>query len=153
MAEGIHMRSKIGSMCWKTILNGLVSLRNVISPNRKVRFVKMTLKGEAHIWWQSVEEHLHQLCQPPISDWEVMKFKLQEKYGAKHYVQYPQTAYQKTAYLNPQTLATVMRQRPTQKPKFSNAHPHRRHNQYLHKSHKIQPPQNTVKPIPIRPLR
>jgi hypothetical protein len=59
-------------------------------PNRKVRFVKMMLKNEARIWWRSVEEYHHHLCLPPISDWGVMKIKLQEKYGAKHYFQDPQ---------------------------------------------------------------
>jgi hypothetical protein len=40
----------------------------------------MKLKGQARVWWQSVEEHLHRLRQPPITDWEEMKLKLQEKY-------------------------------------------------------------------------
>jgi hypothetical protein len=50
----------------------------------------MTPKGESHIWWHSVKEYHHHLRLPPISDWEVMIFKLQKKYGAKHHVQYPQ---------------------------------------------------------------
>jgi hypothetical protein len=48
------------------------------------------LKGEARIWWHSIEEYHHHLRLPPISDWEVMKVKLQEKYGATHHTQYPQ---------------------------------------------------------------
>jgi hypothetical protein len=38
-----------------------------LSPDRKVRFVKMKLKGQAHVWWQREEEYLHRLCLPPIS--------------------------------------------------------------------------------------
>jgi hypothetical protein len=39
-----------------------------LSPDRKVRFVKMKLKGQAHVWWHSVEEYLHRLRLPPITD-------------------------------------------------------------------------------------
>lgn len=46
----------------------------------QVRFVKMKFKGQVRVWWQSVEEHLHRLRQPPIADWDEMKLKLQEKY-------------------------------------------------------------------------
>jgi hypothetical protein len=51
-----------------------------LSLDRRVRFVKMKLKGQARVWWQSVEEHLQRLRQPSISDWGEMKMKLQEKY-------------------------------------------------------------------------
>lgn len=51
-----------------------------LAANRRVRFVKMKLKGHARVWWQSVEEHLHCLQKPPITDWEKMRLKLQEKY-------------------------------------------------------------------------
>jgi hypothetical protein len=47
---------------------------------RKVRFVKMKLKGQARVWWYSVEEQLHRLRRAPILDWEEMRLKLQEKY-------------------------------------------------------------------------
>lgn len=47
---------------------------------RKVHFVRMKMKGQLSVWWQSVEEQLHRLHQPPILDWEEMKLKLQEKY-------------------------------------------------------------------------
>lgn len=30
-----------------------------MSADRKVRFVRMKLKGQAQVWWQSVEEQLH----------------------------------------------------------------------------------------------
>jgi hypothetical protein len=58
-----------------------------LSPDRKVCFVKMKLKGQARIWWQREEEYLHCLRLPPISEWEEMKFKLQEEYEANHYTQ------------------------------------------------------------------
>jgi hypothetical protein len=51
-----------------------------LSLDRKVRFVKMKFKGQARVWWHSVKEYLHRLRFPPISDWEEMKLKLQEKY-------------------------------------------------------------------------
>lgn len=51
-----------------------------LPPNTKVRFVKMKLKGQARIWWSSVEEQLHRARQCPITEWEEMKLRLQEKY-------------------------------------------------------------------------
>jgi hypothetical protein len=51
-----------------------------LSLDRQVRFAKMKLKGQARIWWHSVEEHLHRLKQSPINNWDKMKLKLQEKY-------------------------------------------------------------------------
>jgi hypothetical protein len=51
-----------------------------LSLDRQVRFAKMKLKGQARVWWHSVEERLHRLKQPPITDWDEMKMKLQEKY-------------------------------------------------------------------------
>jgi hypothetical protein len=40
----------------------------------------MKLKGQARVWWHSVEEQLQRLRQPPIVEWDEMKLKLQEKY-------------------------------------------------------------------------
>ncbi|XP_062170468.1 uncharacterized protein LOC133876199 [Alnus glutinosa] len=51
-----------------------------LSLDRQVRFAKMKLKGQARVWWNSVEERLHRLRQPPITDWDEMKIKLQEKF-------------------------------------------------------------------------
>jgi hypothetical protein len=51
-----------------------------LAPTWQVQFVKMKLKGQAWVWWQSVEEHLNRLRRPPIVDWDEMKLKLQEKY-------------------------------------------------------------------------
>jgi hypothetical protein len=64
---------------WVTSLEDYFEWFN-LSSDRQVRFVKMKLKGQARIWWHSVEECLHRLRQPPISDWGEMKMKLQEKY-------------------------------------------------------------------------
>lgn len=51
-----------------------------LSLDRQVRFAKMKLKGQARVWWQSVEERLYHLRLPPIADWDEMKMMLQEKY-------------------------------------------------------------------------
>jgi hypothetical protein len=40
----------------------------------------MKLKGQACMWWNSVEEQLHRSHQRPILEWEEMKLRLQEKY-------------------------------------------------------------------------
>lgn len=62
---------------WITSLEDYFDWFN-LAAERKVRFVKMKLKGQARVWWHSVEEQLHRLRQPPIADWEEMKLKLQE---------------------------------------------------------------------------
>lgn len=51
-----------------------------LSLDRQVRFVKMKLKNQPHVWWHSLEEHLRRLKQPAITDWDEMKLKLMEKY-------------------------------------------------------------------------
>jgi hypothetical protein len=51
-----------------------------LAAERKVQFVKMKLKGQARVWWQSVEDQLYRLRQLAITDWEEMRLKLQEKY-------------------------------------------------------------------------
>jgi len=40
----------------------------------------MKLKGQARVWWNSVEEYHHRLRLLPIFYWDEMKPKLQEKY-------------------------------------------------------------------------
>jgi hypothetical protein len=47
---------------------------------RKVRYIRMKLKGHARVWWGSVEEQLRRTQRPPISHWEEMKERLKEKY-------------------------------------------------------------------------
>lgn len=56
-----------------------------MTKDRKVRFVKMRLKGQTRVRWQSVEEQLYRTHQPPIMDWEKMRLKLQEKYPRQFY--------------------------------------------------------------------
>jgi len=51
-----------------------------VSEDRKVRYVRMKLKGHARAWWGSVEEQLHRTRRPAIYNWEEMKDKLKEKY-------------------------------------------------------------------------
>jgi hypothetical protein len=40
----------------------------------------MKLKGQARVWWNSVEEYHHRLRLLPIFYWDEMKPKIQEKY-------------------------------------------------------------------------
>jgi len=51
-----------------------------VSEDRKVRYVRMKLKGHARAWWGSVEEQLRRTRRPAISNWEEMKERLKEKY-------------------------------------------------------------------------
>ena len=51
-----------------------------LSEDRKVRFAKMKLVGRAKLHWDSVVNHLRKTRQPPITLWEEMKAKLNEKY-------------------------------------------------------------------------
>jgi hypothetical protein len=51
-----------------------------VSEDRKVRYVRMKLKGHARAWWGSVEEQLRRTRRPAIYNWEEMKERLKEKY-------------------------------------------------------------------------
>ncbi|KAG6738607.1 hypothetical protein POTOM_058227 [Populus tomentosa] len=51
-----------------------------VSEDRKVRYVRMKLKGHARAWWGSVEEQLRRTHRPAICNWEEMKERLKEKY-------------------------------------------------------------------------
>jgi len=51
-----------------------------VSEDRKVRYVRMKLKGHARAWWESVEAQLRRTRRPSISNWEEMKEQLKEKY-------------------------------------------------------------------------
>lgn len=42
--------------------------------------MKMKLKGQARVWWRSVEEQLHNLRQHLITDREEIKIEALEKY-------------------------------------------------------------------------
>lgn len=58
-----------------------------VPENRKVRFVKLKLKGAARAWWGNVEEQLSRTRQPPIQDWVEMKARLETKYLPANYEQ------------------------------------------------------------------
>lgn len=60
---------------WITSLNDYFDWFGM-SANRKMRFVKMKLKGHARVLWQGVEEQLYCTHQPPIAKWEEMWLKL-----------------------------------------------------------------------------
>ena len=45
-----------------------------------VRFAKMKLTNSAKMYWQNVLQDMLRLSEPPITQWAVMKAKLQKKY-------------------------------------------------------------------------
>ncbi|KAI9160345.1 hypothetical protein LWI28_007308 [Acer negundo] len=58
-----------------------------VPDDRKVRFVKLKLKGPARAWWSSVEEQIRPTRQAPITEWEEMKERLESKYLPINYEQ------------------------------------------------------------------
>ncbi|CAL2257924.1 unnamed protein product [Prunus armeniaca] len=46
----------------------------------KLRIAKMTLRGAARQYWNSMEEQLYQFGWPPVTLWDEMKLKLREQY-------------------------------------------------------------------------
>ena len=48
--------------------------------SERVRFAKMKLINSAKMYWQNVLQDMLRLGEPPITQWAVMKTKLQEKY-------------------------------------------------------------------------
>ncbi|KAK0583827.1 hypothetical protein LWI29_003545 [Acer saccharum] len=58
-----------------------------VPEERKVRFVKLKLKGPARAWWSSVEEQLRRTHQAPITDWVEMRDRLESKYLPINYDQ------------------------------------------------------------------
>ncbi|KAI9168893.1 hypothetical protein LWI28_003522 [Acer negundo] len=58
-----------------------------VPEERKVRFVKLKLKGPARAWWSSVEEQLRRTHQAPIIDWVEMRDRLESKYLPINYDQ------------------------------------------------------------------
>ena len=48
--------------------------------SEQVRFAKMKLTTSIKMYWQNVLQDMIRLSEPPISQWAVMKAKLQEKY-------------------------------------------------------------------------
>ena len=52
--------------------------------SKRVRFAKMKLTNSAKMYWQNVLQDMIRLGEPPITQWAVMKAKLQEKYILHH---------------------------------------------------------------------
>ena len=50
-----------------------------------VRFAKMKLTNSAKMYWQNVLQDMLRLGEPPITQWAIMKAKLQEKYISPSY--------------------------------------------------------------------
>ena len=48
--------------------------------SERIRFAKMKLTNSAKTYWQSVLQDMIRLGEPPITQWVIMKAKLQEKY-------------------------------------------------------------------------
>ncbi|KAG6717687.1 hypothetical protein I3842_04G113300 [Carya illinoinensis] len=55
-----------------------------MATEKKVQFVRMKLKGQVRVWWQSIEEQLHRHRQATITDWEDMKLCLKEKLDSRN---------------------------------------------------------------------
>ena len=51
-----------------------------IIDSERVRFAKIKLTNSAKMHWQNVWQDMFRLGEPPITQWAVMKAKLQEKY-------------------------------------------------------------------------
>jgi hypothetical protein len=58
-----------------------------VPTNRRVKFVKLKLKGVVCALWGSVEEHMTRTHQPSIQDWAEMKARLEMKYLPVNYEQ------------------------------------------------------------------
>ena len=53
--------------------------------SEQIRFTKMKLTNLAKMYWQNVLQDMIRLGEPPITQWAVMKEKLQEKYIPSSY--------------------------------------------------------------------
>ena len=51
-----------------------------MTDSERIRFAKMKLTNSAKIYRQNVLQDMIPLCEPPLTQWAVMKAKLQEKY-------------------------------------------------------------------------
>ncbi|KAF5448338.1 hypothetical protein F2P56_028883 [Juglans regia] len=72
-----------------------------VSKDRKVRYVRMKLKGHARAWWGSMEEQLRRTQRAPVSNWEEMKERLKEKYLP---IDYEQVMFEEMLQLRQETL-------------------------------------------------
>jgi len=59
-----------------------------VSDERRIRFTKMKLVGQARQYWTNVEKLMKLRNQEPIQTWDEMKMKLQEKYLHVSYKQH-----------------------------------------------------------------
>jgi len=59
----------------------------MICDERRVRFAKMKLVGQARQYWMNVEKLMRIRHQKAIQTWDEMKLKLQEKYMPVSYKQ------------------------------------------------------------------
>ena len=70
---------------WLTLLEDYFTWYHIENPQH-VTFVKMKLKGPAIIWWKNIDDHNKDMGRPPITQWEVMKERLEDKYLPTDYL-------------------------------------------------------------------
>eukprot|EP00268_Persea_americana_P003471 TRINITY_DN11052_c0_g1_i2.p1 TRINITY_DN11052_c0_g1~~TRINITY_DN11052_c0_g1_i2.p1 ORF type:complete len:131 (-),score=20.45 TRINITY_DN11052_c0_g1_i2:332-724(-) len=46
----------------------------------------MKLKGLARLWWKNIDDHNEQMGRPPITRWEIMKKRLEDKFLPSDYI-------------------------------------------------------------------
>ncbi|XP_038698221.1 uncharacterized protein LOC119995839 [Tripterygium wilfordii] len=56
-----------------------------MNQEQKVRFIRMKFKGQACVWWQSLEEQRYHSRLPSIMDWREMKGYIMEEYLPHNY--------------------------------------------------------------------
>ena len=71
---------------WKADMNHYFEWYDM-SEEKKIRFIKMRLLGQAKLYWHNVERLAMHRRQEPISTWDEMKDKLHEKYLPTSYLQ------------------------------------------------------------------
>ena len=64
---------------WLVVIEEYFDWYEMIDSER-VRFAKMKLTNSAKMYWQNVLQDMLRLGEPPITQWAVMKAKLQDKY-------------------------------------------------------------------------
>ena len=83
-----------GHMDPQTFLNWLKDLDYFfdwydMSNDRRVRFAKLKLEGQAKLFWADLERRIDRVGRAPISQWDGMKKRLKEKYLSISYRQKP----------------------------------------------------------------
>ena len=64
---------------WITALEDYFESYNM-EEDKRVSFVKMKMKGTTRVWWRSIDDRNANYGRHPISTWEEMKQKLEDKY-------------------------------------------------------------------------